>query len=56
MRAILTWAEPFLGGFWSESLSHVLAECGAMAGRKVTLDAQVDLFGGFYRVARYRAS
>jgi ubiquinone/menaquinone biosynthesis C-methylase UbiE len=56
MRAILTWAEPFLGGFWSENLSHALAECGAMAGRNVTLDAQVDVFGGFYRVARYRAS
>ena len=55
-RAILTWAEPFLGGFWSENLAHVLAECGAMAGRKVTLDAQVEVFGGFYRVARYRAS
>jgi hypothetical protein len=27
-----------------------------MAGRNVTLDAQVDVFGGFYRVARYRAS
>ena len=56
MRAILTWAEPFLGGFWSENLSHVLAECGAMAGRKVTLERQVEVFGGFYRVARYRAS
>ena len=56
MRAILTWAEPFLGGFWSERLSHVLAECGAMVGRKVTLDRQVDVFGGFYRVARYSAA
>ncbi len=56
MRAILTWAEPFLGGFWSESLTHTLAECGAMMGRKVELDEQVDVFGGFYRVARYRAS
>ena len=56
MRAILTWAEPFLGGFWSESLSHTLAECGAMVGRKVELDEQVDVFGGFYRVCRYRVS
>lgn len=56
MRAVLTWAEPFLGGFWSESLSHTLAECGAMVGRKVELDEQVDVFGGFYRVCRYRVS
>lgn len=56
MRAILTWAEPFLGGFWSESLSRTLTECGAMAGRRVELDEQVDVFGGFYRVARYRVS
>jgi len=56
MRRILTWAEPFLGGFWSESLSQTLAECGAMVGRKVELDQQVDVFGGFYRVARYRVS
>ena len=56
MRRILTWAEPFLGGFWSENLSHTLAECGAMVGRKVALEEQVDVFGGFYRVARYRAS
>ena len=53
MRAILTWAEPFLGGFWSENLAQTLTECGAMAGRKVQLDRQVDVFGGFYRVARF---
>lgn len=56
MRAILTWAEPFLGGFWSESLAQTLTECGAMAGRKVRLDRQVDVFGGFYRVARFAVS
>ncbi len=56
MRAILTRAEPFLGGFWSESLSRTLTECGAMVGRKVELDEQADVFGGFYRVCRYRVS
>lgn len=54
MRWVLTRAEPFLGGFWNESLERTLAECGAMVGRKAALDEQVDVFGGFYRVARYR--
>ena len=54
MRAILTWAEPFLGGFWSEGLSRTLTECAAMVGRTVELDEQADVFGGFYRVCRYR--
>ncbi len=53
-RAILTWAEPFLGGFWNESLAQVLAECGEDVGRKVALDEQVDIFGGFYRTCRFR--
>lgn len=56
MRRILTWAEPFLGGFWSENLSETLAKCGAAIGRRVELEEQVDVFGGFYRVARYRAA
>lgn len=56
MRAILTWAEPFLGGFWSESLERTLAECGERVGRRVALDEQAEIFGGFYRVCRYRVS
>jgi ubiquinone/menaquinone biosynthesis C-methylase UbiE len=54
MRKVLTWAEHFLGGFWSENLTHTLVECGAAAGRAVELEEQVDVFGGFYRAARYR--
>ena len=54
MRWILTWAEPFLGGFWSEDLTAVLHECARAEGRTVELDQQSDIFGGFYRVARYR--
>jgi ubiquinone/menaquinone biosynthesis C-methylase UbiE len=54
MRWILTWAEPFLGGFWNEDLGAVLRECGRAEGRAVELEEQVDVFGGFYRVARYR--
>lgn len=53
MRWLLTWAEPFLGGFWSEDLNQVLQECARAEGRSIALDEHVDIFGGFYRVARY---
>ena len=53
MRWILTWAEPFLGGFWSEDLNQVLRDCAQAEGRSIRLDEHVDIFGGFYRVARY---
>jgi ubiquinone/menaquinone biosynthesis C-methylase UbiE len=56
MRWILTKAEPFLGGFWSENLTEVLTECAAGLGRTVVREEQVDIFGGFYRVARYKVS
>jgi ubiquinone/menaquinone biosynthesis C-methylase UbiE len=54
MRWILTKAEPFLGGFWSENLYDVLRECAAALGRTLVREEQVDIFGGFYRVARFR--
>jgi ubiquinone/menaquinone biosynthesis C-methylase UbiE len=53
MRWILTKAEPFLGGFWSETLDEVMADCAATLGRAVEVEEQVDIFGGFYRVVRY---
>lgn len=56
MRWILTKAEPFLGGFWSENLSEVLEQCAAAHGKRVALEEQVDIFGGFYRVMRYRVN
>ena len=56
MRWILEWAEPFLGGFWRESLADVLQECAASVGRRVELERQVDVFGGFYRIARFRVA
>jgi ubiquinone/menaquinone biosynthesis C-methylase UbiE len=55
MRWILTTAEPFLGGFWSDDLAAVLGECAASLGRRIELEDQTDIFGGFYRVMRYRA-
>jgi len=56
MRWVLTHAEPFLDGFWKESLDDVLDDCAAGLGRIVKRDEQVDIFGGFYRVMRYRAA
>lgn len=53
MRWVLTWAEPFLGGFWSEDLNQVLGFCARSMGRRIQRDEHVDVFGGFYRVARY---
>ena len=55
-RGILTWAEPFLGGFWKEDLTAVLKECAAKLGRAIDLEDGVDIFRGFYRVRRYRAN
>jgi len=55
-RAILTAAEPFLGGFWKENLTETLALCAAEAGRSIELDDAVEIFHGFYRVRRYRAA
>lgn len=54
MRWILTKAEPFLGGFWNEDLVEVLGECAATVGKRVEVEEQVDLFGGFYRVVSFR--
>ena len=56
MRWILTKAEPFLGGFWSENLNEVLAQCAEWLGRKLEVDEEVSIFGGFYRVVRYRVT
>lgn len=56
MRWTLTTAEPFLDGFWKESLAESLALAAAEVGKKVELEEHVDIFGGFYRVASYRIS
>ena len=56
MRWVLTKAEPFLGGFWADDLNAVLAECAASLDRGIALEEHVDVFGGFYRVMRYRVS
>lgn len=56
MRWILTKAEPFLGAFWNESLADTLGRCAAEVGKGVELEEQVDIFGGFYRVMRFRVT
>lgn len=56
MRRTLTAAEPFLDTFWKESLVETLSQCATQAGKKIELEEQVDIFGGFYRVMRYRVS
>ncbi len=56
MRWILTKAEPFLKGFWNEDFAQTLAECAAETGKGVELEEQVDIFGGFYRVMRFRVT
>lgn len=54
MRWLLTTVEPFLQPFWTESLSETLQECANASNKSVELEEQVDVFGGFYRVMRYR--
>lgn len=56
IRRTLTTAEPFLDTFWKESLVDVLSQCAAQAHKKIELEEQVDIFGGFYRVMRFRIS
>lgn len=53
-RWVLTTAEPFLDGFWRESLEGVLSECACGLGKRVEREEQVDIFGGFYRVVSFR--
>lgn len=56
--ALLRWifgvAEPFLPSLWQQDLDGLLAECAAAVGKRVVREAQVSIFGGFYRVLRYR--
>ena len=56
MRWVLTWSEHFLAGFWSEDLTETLAECATEVGKGIALEEQVDIFGGFYRVMRFRVT
>ncbi|HEX9625956.1 MAG TPA: rhodoquinone biosynthesis methyltransferase RquA [Acidiferrobacterales bacterium] len=54
LRWLLERAEPFLPGFWSESLNQTLAGCAATQGKDLQPAGESPVFGGFYRVAEYR--
>lgn len=53
IRWMLETAEPFLGGFWREDLTATFSKCAAEIGRAARCDAEISIFGGFYRVARF---
>ncbi len=54
IRWTLTTVEPFLRVFWNENLVETMETCAAEEGREIELDEHVDIFGGFYRVMRFR--
>lgn len=53
MRWVLRRMEPFLDSFWHERLDGTVKACAANVGKGVTLEEEVPIFGGFYRVVRY---
>ncbi len=55
-RWVLTFAEPFLGGFWKDDLKSILSACAASVGKGVVLEEEVKIFGGFYRTLRFRVT
>jgi len=54
LRWVFGAAEPFLPSLWHADLSGMVRECAEAVGKKVTLDREVTLFRGFYRVLRFR--
>ncbi|HYW91397.1 MAG TPA: rhodoquinone biosynthesis methyltransferase RquA [Gammaproteobacteria bacterium] len=57
-RRPLRWmfgaAEPFLPSLWHADLPALVRECAAAVDKQATLDREVTLFRGFYRVLRFR--
>jgi len=54
LRWLIERVEPFLGNFWRQDLQAELRACAARNGRDVVPEVRRDLFGGFYRIRRYR--
>lgn len=54
LRWIFGTAEPFLPSLWRLDLDALLDSCASAAGRRVACKERVSIFGGFYRVLRYR--
>lgn len=54
LRWIFGAAEPFLPSLWKQDLDALLDQCAAAAGKRVVRGERASIFGGFYRVNRYR--
>lgn len=54
LRWVFGAAEPFLPSLWNEDLDALLGQCAATLGKRVACEERVPIFGGFYRVLRYR--
>src|SRR3970282_2004294 len=54
LRWIFGAAEPFLPSLWRQDLDALLDSCASAAGTRVACKERVSIFGGFYRVLRYR--
>lgn len=53
-RRLLEHLEPFLAGFREEHLESLLEDYLQGAGKRLDSEAETQLFGGFYRVCRFR--
>ena len=54
LRWVFGTAEPFLPSLWHTDLDTLLSECAEVTGKRVVCEDKVWLFGGFYRIWRYR--
>ncbi len=53
-RALLERLEPYLGEFWRQDLSELIAACMEPVAKAAECEAHAETFGGFYRIQRYR--
>jgi len=53
-RWILGTAEPYLPSFWRQNLDRLVGECALRSGKTAICESRSPIFGGFYRVVRYR--
>lgn len=54
LRWIFGKAEPFLPSLWNEDLDALVGASAQAHGKRVVCEEKVWIFGGFYRVWRYR--
>jgi len=54
LRWIFGKAEPFLPSLWREDLDALVGNCAQAHDKRVVCEEKVWIFGGFYRVWRYR--